>query len=103
MHTPGPWYAVPDERPRHFEVHINPHGGYCITTIKTARRYAEQAMADAKLMAAAPELLTALEEIVNWYVPTHDWERIENLPSQHPGKVAAILLARAAIAKATGG
>ena len=94
-HTPGPWYAVPDDGLRHFVVNINPAGGHCITTIRTERRYAEQAMADGWLIAAAPELL----EVARWLILCD----AEGLLVNNTTATYALRAARAAIAKATGG
>lgn len=47
--------------------------------------------ANARLIAAAPKLLEALEKVIDWHVP-----------QINPGSDAAILLAKAAIAAAKG-
>ena len=82
QHTPGPWY-------------LNPQGWVVQSTgdIVTRLECSNNKEGDARLIAAAPELLAAARLAVAWSeqvpAPYRDWPH-----------VAA---ARAAIAKATGG
>lgn len=90
QHTPGPWSHgelsgdILDPRGRSIceilDANGEPHGGVPI----------KQAEANARLIAAAPELLNALKEMLRSMVGRHD----ESVP--------AVERARAAIAKATG-
>jgi hypothetical protein len=59
----------------------------------------QTALANARLIAAAPELLDALREIADDYADRFDLDS----PSTNPGIKSTIANARAAIAKATGG
>ena len=56
-HTPGPWIAVEEEKPRGLEFHVNPHNGFCLTTLKTGKDPSHIAItrANARLIAKAPE------------------------------------------------
>lgn len=86
-HTPGPWWA------NGIEVGAGP-----LMQVKVAKAGGatyEEAKANAKLLAAAPDLLKALEPFVR-YSSSNEVIRIEV-------RTADIKTARAAIAKATGG
>ena len=82
-HTPGPWRV------------LHKRGVFLMDTetlaIGMADRHRKEHVANARLMAAAPDMLAALQEVLplaeNWGHP------------DHPGIVAA----RTAIARATGG
>ncbi len=101
VHTPGPWFA-----------HMNGEGAFCI---KTGRDYdtsptlasrnkwksnADASNANARLIAAAPDLLEALEESlalnVNWSETAED-EHLRHLSEY----TRVIEQARAVIEKAT--
>lgn len=90
-HTQGPWSRS------------NPHGltidgppdrtGWVLTVAHVAARKDEkQALADACLIAAAPELLAACQAVLDEF-PAMDGRRIESVKA----------ICRAAIAKAKGG
>ena len=84
QHTPGPWY-------------LNSRGWVVQSTgdIVTRLECSNNKEADARLIAAAPELLAALESVLpdlEHYVATHG-----------PGPDKRLAIARAAIAKAKGG
>ena len=83
-HTPGPWHLV-HHRPNLFKVETNR-----TVICDTFGGLSGETMANARLISAAPELLRALEWIVD------DWERVteRTLPDDHEAK--------AAIAKAKG-
>lgn len=97
MHTPGPWqpmFSVSDEG----SILGPSNDENSIAVIAKMRLYQkcskdlqEQADANIRLIAAAPELLAALSAIVDGWDNWSDKGRIEN----------AIDAARAAIAKAT--
>lgn len=82
-HTPGPWRVVEDRAPSSLEVYAGK------TAIAECWRRAdvETEIANARLIAAAPDLLKALEFVIRGVPDT--WEGVQK--------------ARAAIAKATGG
>ena len=84
-HTPGPWRAVPNA-PGISDTVID--SGRRVVADVISRKSTDELRANARLIAAAPELLDALEGLLN------------ALPSAttHP----AIKAARAAIVKATG-
>ena len=81
-HTPGPWRVVEDRVPSSLEVYAGK------TAIAECWRRAdvETEIANARLIAAAPDLLKALEFVIRGVPDT--WEGVQQ--------------ARAAIAKATG-
>jgi hypothetical protein len=96
-HTPGPWKAV---RNASFWEVVTPLPGQ---TLDQANEYSpslayvwgegeEQAEANARLIAAAPELLEALKEIVGFWDSIVPGECVNDMHVK----------ARAAIAKATG-
>lgn len=93
-HTPGPWVASPD-----------PNGSptdWVIGTTNESRPIDEVAVCnarDARLIAAAPELLAALVEMTDDYTDRFDMDS----PSTNPGIKYVVKQARAAIAKAEGG
>lgn len=98
-HTPGPWRAVRDE------VWVGKSRRVCprVTagdSLPLGEDF-ERAKANARLMAAAPELLEALEKFIAWSKAESDhkgttfWERLEMLRDLDAS-------AAAAIAKATG-
>ena len=87
-HTPGPWHvskgrSVVWVKAGHQDVAGAYMGSY-------PARCGEQDLANARLIAAAPELLEALDRILNW-PRVFDGLRAED-----------VAFARAAIAKATG-
>lgn len=99
-HTPGPWHMDPEEITSGFRivpkigdrglaVAIQRDAAPAIPGSGIDRATAE---ANARLIAAAPELLEALEEMVK-AGEFEDWD----------GRCDCIAVARAAIAKATGG
>lgn len=90
-HTPGPWF-ITGNMTRYIEASI---GGGLIQEVASCgpteadNGYGEQQMANARLIAAAPELLEALEHAVK----TAEWDTYGR---------ASLNKARAAIAKARG-
>ena len=99
-HTPGPWRFLQEECDRPY---IRVRGTqlglrYKIANVLTpnydgvASREAEETRANARLIAAAPELLTSLQALAD-----------EAFKNMHGGRGDLIDDARAAIAKATGG
>lgn len=88
QHTPGPWTSQAGIiRTAGGAVAILPNGLYCV---RSAARNADENQANARLIAAAPELLAGLEQVLHWI--DCDCDR-----SKH-----SLEAARAAIAKAKG-
>jgi hypothetical protein len=93
-HTPGPWGVYGDENFAIFVFCDDKDGLPEICEVNTDLVSEEQAMADAFLIAAAPDLLAALKSAVALCgEPGGPW----NVPSDPGSWIAA---ARAAIAKA---
>lgn len=91
-HTPGPWVIGRSGHGRPYQVETA--GGLCITKWGGISRPASaEGEANARLIAAAPELLAALDDLLIAYCDPG------NQGSDHDEKVEA---ARAAIAKARG-
>jgi len=104
-HTPGPWASQMNE------VMSTRSGGNRVwATVQvldqeTGYEDRKEAEANARLIAAAPELLAALQEALKHF-PSHvRWLANDVKPSDVAGKadMEAYLAAVAAIAKATGG
>lgn len=97
-HTPGPWYYRPEEP----SVESQLQTGYNVLIAECRGSSSvppDQARANARLIAAAPELLAALESIAGGHV--------DDIGTNRLGRVridveAMQSIARAAIAKATG-
>lgn len=88
-HTPGPWFVGETWKLR--------PPIYCNTgEICTTEHGQEDSRANARLIAAAPELLEALKELVEWAM---DAATELDIPTHSP---SCISKARAAIAKAEG-
>ena len=96
--TPGPWYAT-GKLTRYVEARID--GGLiqevaaCGPT-KADGGYGPQQEANARLIAAAPDLLEALQDIAEY------WNQDQNEAAMADACWHAIHTARAAITKATG-
>lgn len=93
-HTPGPWTYDVNEDGELLEMEAGnewvSNGCGCCGSPRVSN------VEDARLMAAAPDLLDALKNILSWAVDVHD-PRVEVVINY-----AGIDAARAAIAKATG-
>jgi hypothetical protein len=68
-HTNGPWYV--DGNVPHHGLHVVTKNNECLATIQCgdndpifAKAYVETSRANARLMAAAPDLLTAVQQLV---------------------------------------
>ena len=94
-HTPGPW-CIKDHR--------NVGEGFSITNAVADGPFYDgiaslaDVEADARLIAAAPELLEALRELTDDVADRFDLDS----PSANPGIKSTVAAARAAVAKATG-
>ena len=95
-HTPGPWVVDPAVR-QGFTVYA-PKEGFIVGTQDEEGRFgAIESKANARLIAAAPDLLEALQDVCARLL-----YRGVSTNAGHPDRTA-LEVARAAIAKATGG
>lgn len=100
-HTPGPWVFEHDEDDDKFVVWLDPNHGYYQSQRAPIEREAwflrddqrAEAEANARLIAAAPELLAALIDVLAYV----GFATAENQPAE-----GALANARAAIEKARG-
>ena len=74
-HTPGPWKLQPQEdadefwfRNGYWPIRIGPGRGYCVPVGINPEVEPDQREADARLIAAAPELLKALRTLARWQI-----------------------------------
>jgi hypothetical protein len=95
-HCPGPWTI--GKRSRGGYTSINADGWQSLAKVVTVmegdNRPFSEGVANAHLIAAAPDLLASLQVMLRDYAAVHDIGDVEMQP--------AIYQARAAIAKATG-
>lgn len=91
-HTPGPWRQWPSEdevstwsvMPEQWNGFANDKGFALIARISKwsaeSKERMEEAQANARLIAAAPELLEALENLENddGIIPAHAWELVQS-------------------------
>ena len=94
QHTPGPWRIAPD---------MHGIGNNLVAGVIDATGYAiancgSSGNANARLIAAAPELLAALQ----WVVECFDGDPSDNPDWQYQDQSHAVDRAKLAIAKATG-
>ena len=101
MHTPGPWNLGSSDIPvTGLSIHSNLDRKHStLARVVQSDKFcvgADEAYSNAKLMAAAPDLLAALEDLLAWARDVHDPRVDANI------NYAAIDAASAAIFKATG-
>jgi len=97
QHTPGPWSVKSD--PCHFDTLSDIHAGGKLIA-QTCSEY-PSLEANARLIAAAPDLLAALEKLEYWL--DSDPEVLAAMNAlERDDHLAKLELARAAIAKAKG-
>ena len=92
-HTPGPWHinVIADSH------YVLSKSGYVLAKISDLSAYKEAHADNARLMAAAPDLLAALQTVERALIP------MDYSAYSHADELAdAIITARAAIAKAQG-
>lgn len=89
-HTPGPWHAI--DEGDHFDI----MGDDSTAWIGTVNGGRDEDVADARLIAAAPELLAALREFVE------DYERVDPPKNEWPDLYFTFKKARAVLAKVGG-
>lgn len=93
-HTPGPWSLR--HGGRHDGDRLVTSGGSDICRMDGGPNDDSETLANARLIAAAPELLDALRNLL-------DWGRDHTSPTQPNSPHALLVAAHAAIANATGG
>lgn len=102
--TPGPWKVTEPPSAQDGHLHIVGANGFWVAEVRRGRLERDQ-LADAQLIAAAPELLEALRNLIF----QHDacFRGREEMQAQyysaHPDRAETYKRARAAIAKAEGG
>jgi len=104
-HTPGPWTVVvaPTGVRRIYRARADGHGTYCypLAQCRSDPKPADTSEADARLIAAAPELIAAMDDLAAFGIldphPTDDGGEASEC-----GAAQARRAARAAIAKARG-
>ncbi|MCV4287757.1 hypothetical protein OH708_07540 [Pseudomonas capsici] len=96
QHTPGPWsHQGPDDF-LDFNI-LHPGDSLAVAAVVSNMRELPEIAANAKLIAAAPELLEALIDLADDIAERFDMDS----PSTNPGIKHYIQSARDAIAKAT--
>ena len=70
-HTPGPWYIVEGDEWTTDIATNTPEQG--IWTVASANKRRDEYKANMRLIAAAPDLLYALEQIINDLPTNRDW------------------------------
>ena len=98
QHTPGPWIIDGGAWTPPTQHMIRAKAAQCDAWIPVAHCYEPEAAANVRLIAAAPELLAALESISSRMEAAHHC-----VPSKHDPLQCNACVARAAIARATGG
>lgn len=106
-HTQGPWSCLPEEIGKDYiRIRGTRLGGrYKVANVQASiykgvhEHEILETRANARLIAAAPDLLAALKDLADDISERFDME----CSSTNPGMVQAARNARAAIAKATGG
>jgi hypothetical protein len=92
MHTPGPWHLIDQTEIR------NASGcTVCVTSEYRVPGREQEAIADARLIAAAPDLLDALQAVAGDLLDVLSQRMDPKLAEQLP----SLEMARAVIAKAT--
>ena len=102
-HTPAPWNFVLGPMGMTAEVEAPDWG--CISVTKLFRsnpEVAERQLANARLIAAAPELLEALRRLLDEHAGQHSPGCVDLPPGYDATRCCPVAQARAAIAKATG-
>lgn len=98
-HTPGPWTFYTEPQPNGCPI-VGARGLMVAMLAHTVNQsdQKETALANALLIAAAPDLLAALQELTDDIADRFDMDS----PSTNPGMKTAVREARAALVKATG-
>ena len=94
-HTPGPWFTCEQVKQPHPHALVGiGNGSTHVAYVSVTPANAFEADANARLIAAAPDLLDACESVIDW------WEEHENDGQVIPGHIQACM---AAVKKAIGG
>jgi len=101
-HTPGPWVHNPTDEPQNADRHVRVDDGQWLRVIaKVKHGEKDNARANARLIAAAPDLLEVLERLIAWHEnPSARVAHCCVCGQTYPDE--AWMDARAAIRKATG-
>jgi len=108
-HTPGPWAVqglgpVRPEYPDWNHYAIRSPENICLAVVHEVDRYgADRALPDARLIAAAPELLKACKAVSEWHQHSVGCPASEIGAIGDSGCDCGLAAVRAAIAKAEGG
>lgn len=102
QHTPGPWNVAETLNTQHTPVHTlvkTAFGGHIAACFYGS--HDEERVANARLIAAVPEAIAALADLLNR--ENHLISYIATSPERHARHVAIVDRARAALAKLKGG
>ena len=76
-HTPGPWYHNPADEPQNAERHVCVDEGQWLRVIARVKQNdKDNALANAQLIAAAPELLEACQKVRDLAPDPEDWPKV---------------------------
>lgn len=99
-HTPGPWRYEKSQISGGFYITgSNEYGGMILPILGRACNFPRNVEANARLIAAAPDLLEALKD---WCSQYDGWSDAELAKRANPATIARYKASRAAIAKAEG-
>ena len=87
-HTPGPWVVTDPDMDGFMSIKARIDDSYICRTYGWEAEYADEERANALLIAAAPDLLSALDEIVAISDRKHDaWDRAKAAIAKAKGKM----------------
>lgn len=106
-HTAGPWKAIGNPYSDKARDIVSPEGDRIAAVNGAAFDNSSEVAANARLIAAAPDLLAALEsllasDLIEWFPPSPNTGGLGDWTDALKAKGAPVLAARAAIAKAKG-
>lgn len=87
-HTPGPWLFSPEKTPHHYGVNVGAETGECLAVIHPGETGDAETIANARLIAAAPLMLEALQNIENddEHMPPSAWKLIQDAIAKAKGE-----------------
>ena len=94
-HTPGPWTYSKEQTTNGHAHMVRQSSGESVANVRSHNRPTEEAQANARLIAAAPELLEALKAVLHF-------DSDPSIPGEYKHDITIARKVRAAIAKATG-